>query len=116
MINLFEKLIKIKIKGILQGFKYNLFLKGVGFKVSLELDSFVFKLGYSHSILIKIPMNIKVICKKNNLITLNSIDFIKLTQFIFLIKSYKNPEPFKGKGILLKDEKIIRKEGKKSKK
>lgn len=115
MVNLFEKLIKIKIKGVLQGFKFNLFLKGVGYKVFLEKNLLIFKLGYSHPIFIKLPVNIKVICKNNSL-TLNSIDFIKLTQFIFLIKSYKIPEPYKGKGILLKNEKIIRKEGKKSKK
>nr|YP_010886814.1 ribosomal protein L6 [Paralagenidium karlingii]WJH17921.1 ribosomal protein L6 [Paralagenidium karlingii] len=115
MINLFEKLIKIKIKGVLQGFKFNLILKGVGFKVFLEKNLLIFKLGYSHPVLVQLPVNVKVVCKGNNL-TLNSIDFIKLTQFIYLIKSHKIPEPYKGKGILFKNEKIIRKEGKKSKK
>jgi ribosomal protein L6P/L9E len=46
----------------------------------------------------------------------NSIDFIHLTQFVHYIKNFKKPEPYKGKGLLLKNEKILKKEGKKSKK
>jgi large subunit ribosomal protein L6 len=60
-------------------------------------------------------MAIKIINQSNNLI-LSSIDYIFLTQFVHFIKSYKKPEPYKGKGLLLKNEKIIKKEGKKSKK
>ena len=44
------------------------------------------------------------------------IDFIFLTQFVHFIKNHKKPEPYKGKGLLLKNEKILKKEGKKSKK
>jgi large subunit ribosomal protein L6 len=115
ILNLYNKLIKIKIKGVLQGFKLNLTLKGIGFKSFIENDNLILKLGYSHNIIINIPKNIKIINQSNNLI-FNSIDFIHLTQFVHYIKNFKKPEPYKGKGLLLKNEKILKKEGKKSKK
>jgi large subunit ribosomal protein L6 len=115
ILNLYNKLIKIKIKGVLQGFKLNLILKGIGYKAFIENNNLILKLGYSHNIIINIPQNIKIINQSNNLI-FNSTDFIYLTQFVHYIKSFKKPEPYKGKGILLKNEKILKKEGKKSKK
>lgn len=115
ILNLYNKLIKLKIKGVLQGFKLNLILKGIGFKAFIENDNLILKLGFSHNIIIPIPSNIKVISQGNNLI-FSSIDFIFLTQFVHFIKNHKKPEPYKGKGLLLKNEKIIKKEGKKSKK
>ena len=115
ILNLYNKLIKLKLKCILQGFKLNLILKGIGFKSIIENNFLILKLGFSHNISINIPKNIKVISQSNNLI-FSSIDFIFLTQFVHLIKSFKKPEPYKGKGLLLKNEKILKKEGKKSKK
>lgn len=115
ILNLYNKLIKIKIKGVLQGFKLNLILKGIGFKAFIENNSLILKLGFSHNITIPIPNNVKIINQSNNLI-FNSIDFIYLTQFVHYIKNFKKPEPYKGKGLLLKNEKILKKEGKKSKK
>ena len=115
ILNLYNKLIKLKIKGVLQGFKLNLILKGIGFKAFIENNNLILKLGFSHNITIAIPANIKVISQANNLI-FSSIDFIFLTQFVHFIKNHKKPEPYKGKGLLLKNEKILKKEGKKSKK
>ena len=115
ILNLYNKLIKLKIKGVLQGFKLNLILKGIGFKAFVENNNLILKLGFSHNITISIPSNIKVISQGNNLI-FSSIDFIFLTQFVHFIKNHKKPEPYKGKGLLLKNEKILKKEGKKSKK
>ena len=115
ILNLYNKLIKIKIKGVLQGFKLNLILKGIGFKAFVEKKDLVLKLGFSHNISIPIPSNIQIINQSNNLI-FNSIDYIDLTQFVHFIKNFKKPEPYKGKGLLFKNEKILKKEGKKSKK
>lgn len=115
ILNLYNKLIKIKIKGVLQGFKLNLILKGIGFKAFIENNNLLLKLGFSHNIVVPIPENVKIINQSNSLI-FNSIDFIFLTQFVHYIKNFKKPEPYKGKGLLLKNEKILKKEGKKSKK
>nr|WRY73446.1 ribosomal protein L6 [Phytophthora cinnamomi]WRY73486.1 ribosomal protein L6 [Phytophthora cinnamomi]WRY73526.1 ribosomal protein L6 [Phytophthora cinnamomi]WRY73566.1 ribosomal protein L6 [Phytophthora cinnamomi]WRY73606.1 ribosomal protein L6 [Phytophthora cinnamomi] len=114
-LNLYTKLIQIKIKGVLQGFKINLFLKGIGFKAFIENNNLILKLGFSHNIIIQIPSNIEIINQTNTLI-FSSIDYIFLNQFVHYIKNHKKPEPYKGKGLLLKNEKILQKEGKKSKK
>lgn len=115
ILNLYTKLIKINIKGVLQGFKLILFLKGIGFKSFLEKNTLILKLGFSHNIVIPIPANIKILNYSNRLI-FNSIDYLALSQFVNYIKNHKKPEPFKGKGLLFKNEKIFQKEGKKSKK
>ena len=115
ILNLYNKLIKIKIKGVLQGFKLNLILKGIGFKAFVENNNLILKLGFSHNITIEIPSTIKVLSQSNNLI-FSSLDYILLTQFVHYVRNYKKPEPYKGKGLLLKNENILKKEGKKSKK
>nr|YP_009547918.1 ribosomal protein L6 [Bremia lactucae]AZL92970.1 ribosomal protein L6 [Bremia lactucae] len=115
ILNLYTKLIKLRMKGVLQGFKIKLILKGIGFKSFIENNKLILKLGFSHSIVILIPENIKIINNINSLI-FNSIDYIFLNQFVHMIKNYKKPEPYKGKGLLLQNEKILQKEGKKSKK
>lgn len=113
---LYYSLIKTNIKGVSQSFKTHLYLQGLGFKVEQVENVLKFKLGFSHNILIDIPKNIKVKVVKNNQIILYSISKEELTQFASIIKKLKKVEPYKGKGILLKNEKIIRKEGKKNKK
>jgi len=114
-INLYNKLLKIKVKSVLQEFKLNLILKGLGFKAVIEKNNLILKLGFSHNILINIPSNIKVLYQGNNLI-FSSTDLMLLTQFVHYIKSFKKPEPYNGKGLLLKNEYLLKKEGKKSKK
>ena len=115
IINLYTKLIKIKIKGLLQGFKLTLILKGIGFKSIIEKNFLILKLGFSHNISIPIPSNIEIIHQSNTLI-FSSRDYIFLNQFVHYVKNHKKPEPYKGKGLLFKNEKILQKEGKKSKK
>lgn len=115
ILNLYLTLIKMKIKGILQGFKIRLIFKGIGFKSFIEGNNLILKLGFSHNITVPIPENIKVLNQTNSLI-FSSIDYIFLHQFVYRIRNYKKPEPYKGKGLLFKNEKIIQKEGKKSKK
>jgi len=92
-------------------------LIGVGFRVSslkvLDFDLLYFKLGYSHAIYFKVPKTFNVFCLKNNKLFLIGNSSIFLTQVAALIRSYKIPEPYKGKGILYMSEKITLKEGKK---
>jgi len=112
---LYKYLFFFKIKGLLQRFKIILNLNGIGFKSFIKNQKLILKLGYSHIILINIPTNIKILNHNNKLIFYSS-NFIFLTQFVHFVKSYKPVEPYKGKGLLLNLEKILRKEGKKSKK
>lgn len=92
-------------------------LIGVGFRVStlkvLGQDVLHFKLGYSHSIYFKIPKNLKIFCLKSTKLFILGHSYLFVTQISGLIRSYKTPEPYKGKGIVYTTEKIILKEGKK---
>lgn len=92
-------------------------LVGVGFRVSklklLNLNLLHFKLGYSHFIYFKIPKNIEIFCSKNNRLFVFGYSYLFVTQMAALIRSFKIPEPYKGKGIVYTTEKLILKEGKK---
>jgi large subunit ribosomal protein L6 len=92
-------------------------LVGVGFRVSFiktsDFDLLHFKLGYSHAIYFKIPKPLTVFCLKSNKLFLIGDSSVFLAQVAALIRSYKIPEPYKGKGILYSSEKITLKEGKK---
>jgi large subunit ribosomal protein L6 len=114
-LNLYIKLIKIKIKGILQKFKLILIMKGLNFKNNIKNNKLLLKLGFSHYIIINIPNNIKIINKQNKLI-FYSINYIYLIKFIFFLKNLKKLNCYKEKGLLFQNEKFFKKEGKKNKK
>jgi len=111
-------LIRQHILGISAGFRKQLNLVGVGYRASIESKEnnsiLSLKLGYSHKIELEIPAHLKVICLKPTVISVYGQDKQKVYQMAAIIKSYKIPEPYKGKGILYQDEKILRKEGKRS--
>lgn len=92
-------------------------LIGVGFRVSvlnvLDFNLLYFKLGYSHAIYFKVPKGLKVFCLKSNKLFIIGNSYLFVTQIAALIRSYKAPEPYKGKGILYASEKVVLKEGKK---
>jgi len=71
------------------------------------------KLGYSHNIYIKVPKTLKIFCLKANKFFIKGDSYTFVTQIAAVIRSYKTPEPYKGKGILYSTEKITLKEGKK---
>jgi large subunit ribosomal protein L6 len=115
IIKLYLTLIKINIKGILKGFKEILIIKGLGFKFLIKNNKIFLKLGFSHNIIIIIPKKIKIITR-NNKIIFSSYNYIFLTQFIYYLRSFKKINKYKEKGLLLQNEKIVIKEGKKNKK
>lgn len=107
-------LIKQAFIGLTSGFRERLQLVGVGYRANLSSEGLELKVGYSHTCLIKIPTDLKVFCLKPTLISISGIDKQKVGNFTALVRSYKVPEPYKGKGILYQDEKIVLKEGKRS--
>lgn len=102
--------------GISQQFKKELVLKGVGYKAKIEGKNLVLTLGYSHPVVLAIPTGITL--ETPSPAELNVIGYDKqvVGQFCAVIRSYRPPEPYKGKGILFKGEQIIRKVGKKAEK
>jgi len=109
-------LIKQHFLGVSIGFRKQLNIVGVGYRAFIENNSNILtlKLGYSHPVMITIPNNLKIVCLKPTVISIFGIDKQKVNEMAAKIKSYKIPEPYKGKGIIYQDEKIIRKEGKRS--
>jgi len=92
-------------------------LVGVGFRVSSlkvsSIELLKFKLGYSHAVYFKIPKTLNIFCLKPNKLVIIGNSFLFLSQVAAIIRSYKAPEPYKGKGVVYTSEKIILKEGKK---
>ena len=101
------------INGVTTGFTKTLELNGTGYRASISGSMLKLELGYSHNINFEVPKDVKVECPKQNIIKLTSINKEKLGAAAAKIRSFRKPEPFKGKGIKYVDEFIFRKEGKK---
>ena len=101
------------IKGVSEGFTKTLELNGTGYRASVSGSVLKLQLGYSHDINYDIPEGVKIECPKQNIIKLSSYDKEKLGASAAKIRSFRKPEPFKGKGVKYSDEFIFRKEGKK---
>ena len=101
------------IKGVNTGFSKTLELNGTGFKATVDGSKLKLQLGYSHDINYEIPKEIKIEVTKQNKIIITSINKELLGAVAAKIRSFKKPEPFKGKGIKYENEFIFRKEGKK---
>nr|YP_009497650.1 ribosomal protein L6 [Astrosyne radiata]AWT40363.1 ribosomal protein L6 [Astrosyne radiata] len=112
---LYRTLLNNMIIGVSQQFQLILLLKGIGYRALIENNNLILNLGYSHPIKLKIPNNILVEIEQNNILKLRSCNKELLGLFISKIRTWRKPEPYKGKGILFKDEKIIRKAGKSGK-
>lgn len=101
------------MKGVLSGYKLNLVLYGVGYKVTSENSNLHFYLGYSHKIIVTLPKSIKVeITTQGTGLTLKSINKIELGQIAAKIMALKPVDPYKGKGISKRETKLNLKQGK----
>ncbi|QFQ13242.1 50S ribosomal protein L6 [Pseudoprevotella muciniphila] len=113
---LYRALINNMVVGVSQGYKREMELVGVGYRVSNTGNLMEFALGYTHPIYIQLPPEIKVETKternKNPYICLESCDKQLLGLVCAKIRSFRKPEPYKGKGILYVGEQIRRKSGK----
>ena len=113
---LYRALVNNMVVGVSQGFQKTLELVGVGYRVSNKGNLLEFALGYSHPIFIMLPPEVKVETKsernQNPVIILESCDKQLLGLICAKIRSFRMPEPYKGKGILFKGEVIRRKSGK----
>lgn len=112
---LYRTLINNMVIGVSDQFDLTLVLKGVGYRAAVQGKEIVLNLGYSHPVKIQIPEDISVEVLKNTTVNLKSCDKELLGLFAANIRSWRQPEPYKGKGILYKDEQIIRKAGKSAK-
>ncbi len=99
------------VTGVSVGFKKSLEFNGVGYKAAVSGSTLNLSLGFSHQIDHKLPLGVKAIINKN-IIELEGADKELIGQIAATIRSYRPPEPYKGKGLKYLDEKIKRKAGK----
>ena len=104
--------VKNEIIGNTKGFEKRLELVGTGYKANVSGKTLVLALGYSHDINFQIPDGIAIKVEKN-LVTVTGTSKQLVGQVAAEIKSFRKPEPYKGKGVRYEGEKIYRKEGKK---
>ena len=113
---LYRSLINNMVIGVSEGYKKELELVGVGYRVTNTGQLLDLSLGYTHNIYLQLPKEVKVETKternKNPLIILESADKQLIGQICAKIRSFRMPEPYKGKGIKFVGEEIRRKSGK----
>lgn len=106
-------LINNMVKGVSDGFTVNLEINGVGYRAAVEGKNLKLALGYSHDIDYPIPDDVTMKCEKPTMISITGRDKQIVGQLAAEIRSFRGPEPYKGKGIKYSTETILRKEGKK---
>lgn len=113
---LYRTLINNMVIGVSKQFKLTLNLQGVGYRAAIQNQNIILNLGYSHPVKMLIPGDISVEINQNTIINLKGCDKETLGLFAANIRSWRPPEPYKGKGILYQGEIINRKAGKSGKK
>ncbi len=102
------------IKGVTDGFQKGLEIIGVGYRFNVKGTTLVVNAGYSHPVEMTVPTGLTVEQVSNTEITVKGIDKVLVGKFAADVRSVREPEPYKGKGIRYKDEYVRRKEGKKA--
>jgi len=106
-------LIANMVKGVSEGFQKKLLLVGVGYKAQVNGNTINLNLGFSHPVNYPIPNGISIETPTPTEILINGIDKQKVGQIASEIRSYREPEPYKGKGVRYSDETVKLKEAKK---
>lgn len=101
------------IEGVTNGFQKNLELRGVGYRAQVQGKTLVMQLGYSHEIRYDAPEGITIAAPKATEINVSGIDKQVVGQVAAKIRSFRKPEPYKGKGVRYAGEYVRSKEGKK---
>ena len=101
------------IEGVVNGYQKNLELRGVGYRAQLKGRDLTMQLGYSHDVNYSPPEGITIVVPKPTIVQISGIDKQKVGQVAAVIRSYRKPEPYKGKGVRYEGEFVRSKEGKK---
>ncbi len=109
---LFRSLIFNMVHGVTTGYEKKLVLSGIGYRAEAKGNTLVLNVGYSNPVEFALPSGVAAAVNKNVEVTLTSIDKELLGQAAANIRAVRPPEPYKGKGIMYADERIIRKAGK----
>lgn len=113
LVGTLSALISNMIKGVTLGFEKKLLIIGVGYKAQATGNILNLNLGFSHPVVFSVPEGIKIETPSATEISIKGIDKQKVGQIAAEVRSYRRPEPYKGKGIRYSDEKVVIKETKK---
>ncbi len=105
-------LINNMVKGVTEGYSKSLEIVGVGYKAESKGETVLFTVGYSHPILFMPPAGIKIEVPTPTQLKISGSDKELVGMIAAKIRSFRKPEPYKGKGIKYSDERIVRKAGK----
>lgn len=108
-----QRRVKNIVNDVTNGVTVNLDLVGVGYRASVQGENLSLQLGFSHDVIYTLPAGISVKCEKPTSIAITGTDRQLVGQVAAEVRSYRPPEPYKGKGIIRQGEFVIRKEGKK---
>ena len=107
-------LINNYVKGVGEGFEKNVKLNGVGYRAKVQGKKITFTLGFSHTVDYELPQAVEAKQENQTEIILSSCDKQLLGQVCAEIRAFRPPEPYKGKGIFIDNEHVVRKERKKA--
>lgn len=107
-----RSLIANMVEGVTKGFERKLELVGVGYRASMLGQSVNMSLGYSHPIVFPVPPGIKIEVKDQTQLTVSGLDKQLVGAVAAKLRSFRPPEPYKGKGVKYAEERIRRKAGK----
>lgn len=108
-----RNLVRNMVQGVSQGYTKTLEISGVGYRAQVQGKNLILQLGYSHDVNFPIPAGVAIKCDKPTSITVSGADKQQVGQVTAEIRSFRKPEPYKGKGIKYDTETVRRKEGKK---
>jgi len=106
-------LVASMVHGVSAGYAKTMEITGTGYRAAVQGSNLVMNLGFSHDVVYQIPQGIKVTCEKPTLIKVEGVDKRLVGQVCAEIRTWRPPEPYKGKGVKFVGEQIRRKEGKK---
>jgi len=109
---LVRSLINNMVVGVTDGFTKGLEINGVGYRAEVSGKTLTMALGYSHPVVYELPAGIEVEVEKQTRLTVKGIDKQLVGSAAAKIRSFRKPEPYKGKGVKYADEHIVRKAGK----
>ena len=109
----YRALVANVVEGVTNGFERRLEISGVGYRAAVQGKNLQLQLGYSHDVIFPIPDGITIATPRPVEIVISGIDRQKVGQVAANIRSFRPPEPYKGKGVKHANEYIFRKEGKK---
>ena len=114
MAGTFRSLVNNMVIGVTEGFEKNLKLVGIGYRAQVQGNTLTLALGFSHPVVYDAPEGVTIEAPNQTELVIKGCDKQKVGQVAAEIRSFRPPEPYKGKGVRYFDERVVRKEAKKA--